>query len=292
MKKFFSPKEVARLVGIPGSRILYWTRLGLMPHIRKPRRRLWFDFQGLVAARTIKALREQGISLRQIRVCVEKLKKRQPDLATPLSEVRFAASRRRIVLAKKKRRFTPEGQLHLDFGEGDGRLLTLPGSDVHNLFRQALDCELRGAWKEAWDKYLTILSLKPDHPDSLVNLGNILYRQGFAEGAEVHYRQVLRVDPHHAEANFNLANLLEEKGLRAEAVHLYQKALEANPEFAEACFNLARTLEKEGNLKLARKYWLAYLDLEPTGDLADLLKKRLAEELTPKDEQPCHKGKL
>ena len=72
MKKLFTPQEVARLVGIPGGRVRYWTHLGLVPHVRQPPRRVRFDFQGLVTLRTIKALREQGISLHQMRVCVEK----------------------------------------------------------------------------------------------------------------------------------------------------------------------------------------------------------------------------
>lgn len=283
MKRFFTPREVARLLGVPGSRIRYWTRLGLVPHIRRPQRRVQFDFQGLVAARTIKALREQGISLHQIRACVERLKRRHPEMAAPLAEVRFAASRRGLVLAQRKRRFTPEGQLYLDFPETEGRLRTLAGSDSRTLFRQALDFERRGAWKEAFEKYLAVLSLKPGHSDALVNLGNILYRLGFAEGAEAHYRQALQADPGHPEANFNLGNLLEDKGLMEEAVHHYQKALDADPEFAEACFNLAQTLEKMGNRKLARQYWLAYLKLEPSSEVADYLKERLAKETTAED---------
>ncbi len=278
MKKYFSPKEVARLAGVPGGRLRYWTRLGLVPHLRPKQRRLRFEFQGLVAARTIKALREQGVSLHRIRACVEKLKKRHPDIAEPLSEVRFFAARHRLVLALKRRRFTPEGQLHLEFPEAGSQVIDLGGPDIPALFRQALDCERRGAWKEAWEKYLAILSLKPDHPDSLVNLGNILYRWGFAQGAEAHYRQALKADPGHAVANFNLANLLEEKGLLGEAAQLYQRALDADPEFVEACYNLARTLEKQGNRKLARQYWLAYLELEPSGEMADFLRRHLADE--------------
>lgn len=283
MKRFFTPKEVGRLLGVPGSRVRYWTRLGLVPHIRRPQRRVQFDFQGLVAARTIKALREQGISLHQIRACVERLKKRHPELAVPLAEVRFAASRRGLVLAQRKRRFTPEGQLYLDFLKTEGHLRTLAGPDSRTLFRQALEFERQGAWKEALEKYLAVLSLEPGHPDALVNLGNILYRQGLAEGAEVHYRQALQADPGHPEANFNLANLLEEKGLMAEAVHHYQQALAAEPEFAEACFNLARILEKMGHRKLARQYWLAYLELEPSGEVADSLREHLTKETTADD---------
>ena len=278
VEKHFTPQEVARLVGIPGGRIRYWTRLGLVPHVRQPKRRLWFDFQGLVALRTIKELRDQGVSLHKIRACVEKLKKRHPEITEPLSQVRFFATRRKIVLAQKRRRFSPEGQLHLDFTEESSRIVPLAGPDSGALFLQALDCERRGAWEEAREKYAAILALKPDHPDALVNLGNILYRWRFQEGAEAHYRQALTSDPDHVEANFNLANLLEEKDRLDEAVVHYQQALEADPGFPEACFNLARTLEKRGDVRLAREYWLRCLTLEPEGEWAAYLRKRLEEE--------------
>ena len=139
MKKHFTPQEVARLVGIPGGRVRYWTRLGLVPHVRQPRRRLWFDFQGLVALRTIKELRDQGVSLHKIRACVEKLKKRHPEITEPLSQVRFFATRRKIVLAQKRRRFTPEGQLHLDFTQGSSRIVPLAEPDPGGVIGQLYD---------------------------------------------------------------------------------------------------------------------------------------------------------
>jgi len=205
VKKYFSPQEVARLVGISDARVRYWTRLGLVPCRRRPRRRLRYDFQGLVALRTIKDLRHQGVSLRHLRTCVEKLKKRHPDITAPLAQVRFAATRRRIIaVARQQRWFTPEGQLHLDFPREAGRVIPLPGADPGALFFQALDCERQGAWEEAREKYAAILAVRPDHPDALVNLGNILYRWRFPEGAEMHYRRALEADPEHVEANFNL----------------------------------------------------------------------------------------
>jgi tetratricopeptide (TPR) repeat protein len=278
VKKLFSPQEVARLAGIPGGRVRYWTHMGLVPHVRQPPKKLKFTFQGLVAVRTIKELREQGVSLHQIRACVEKLKKRHPEIAAPLCEVRFLAFRRKILLARKRRRFTPDGQLHLDFAEAGNRIVRLAEPDTGALFLQALESEGRGDWEKAREKYAAILALKPDHPDALVNLGNILHRWRFTEGAEAHYRQALDADPEHAEANFNLANLLEEKGWLDEAVQLYRKSLDANPEFSEACFNLARTLEKQGKADLARDYWQRCLDLEPAGEWAEYLRERLKED--------------
>ncbi|MDI6854680.1 MAG: tetratricopeptide repeat protein [Deltaproteobacteria bacterium] len=275
MKKLFTPQEVARLAGIAEARVRYWTRLGLVPHTRRPPKRLWFDFQGLVALRTIKELRDQGVSLHKIRACVEHLKKRRPEIAEPLSQVRFAASRQRIVLSQKQRCFTPEGQLHMNFSAPAGRVIPLAGADLGALFLQALNCEGRGALEEAREKYAAILALKADHPDALVNLGNILYRWRHLEGAESHYRQALEADPAHAEANHNLANLLEEKGRLDEAVLHYQQALEAEPTFSEACLNLARTLEKQGKIDSARKYWRRYLELEPVGEWAEFLKNYL-----------------
>ena len=65
MKKLYDQREVSKLTGISESQIRYWDRQGLITHLEKDRGRLWFDFQSLVAFRTVRDLRRQGVSLRQ-----------------------------------------------------------------------------------------------------------------------------------------------------------------------------------------------------------------------------------
>ena len=287
MTKEYYFKEVSRLLGISEGRLRRWARQGLVTCRRRSRQGLAFDFQGLVALRTVKRLRSHGVSLRRIKKCVDTLKRLHPDLEQPLAQSRIQGGPR-LIVTQKNRRFTPEGQLCLDFSGEGSKPVSLPGDQVGRLFLMALEKEHLGEWDRAKRLYTLILALKPDHPDALVNLGNILYRLGFPEGAAAHYVKALEGEPQHPEANYNLANILEEQGYLQEAVTLYRRALEGESHFPEACFNLARVLERLGNLKGAREYWRRYLDLDPQGDWACYIKTRLQDPRgeSPKDPPP------
>jgi tetratricopeptide (TPR) repeat protein len=280
-------KEVSRLLGISEGRLRRWARLGLVAGQRRSRQGLTFDFQGLVALRTVKHLRSRGIPLRRIKKCVDTLRRLYPELAEPLAQARVQGGRA-LVVAQKNRRFTPEGQFFLNFSGTETETLTLPQEQVGKLFLMAVEKENAGEWEGAKKLYTLILALKPDHPDALVNLGNILYRLGFPEGAAAHYAKALEGNILHPEANYNLANLLEEQGNLQEAAALYRRALKKEPCFLEACFNLARVLERLGDQKGARKYWRRYLDMDPQGDWACYIKCSLQDPKgDPSEDNPC-----
>lgn len=277
MKKLYDQREVSRLTGISESRIRYWDRQGLITNREKERGRLWFDFQGLVAFRTVRDLRRQGISLRRIRNCVEKLRQIMPGLKQPLSEVRISLVGGQLILGKNRRRFTPEGQLFIDFAGVESAAVTPAAAAEEELFFQALEDEDAGRLSEAREKYEKILATVPEHVDALVNLGTILFLSGHVPQAASRYLQALALNPDHVEANYNLANLLEEQGEPDAAILFYKKAIQLEPAFAEAHFNLAVALETLGNTRGARKHWRRYLELEPDSKWADFIKERLKE---------------
>lgn len=278
MKTLFATREVARILGLNQARIRYWAHLGLVPCQERPRKRPWLPFKGLVALRTIKALREQGVSLHQIRACVEKLKRCRPDLADPLAEVRFSVVHRRLVLTQRRRRFSPEGQLHFDFSGERREPPTLTIASPSEAFLRAMEFEQLGALQEAGELYAAVLAFSSEPPDALLNMGSMLHRCGFIEGAAAHFRQALAADPRHPAAHYHLGNLLEERADFEEAIRHYRQALEENPEFAEACFNLARVLEKTGDATGAKSYWRLYLELDPRGEWAEFLLQRLKDD--------------
>ncbi len=277
MKKLYDQREVSRLTGISESQIRYWDRQGLITHLEKDRGRLWFDFQSLVAFRTVRDLRRQGVSLRKIRSCVEKLRQIMPSLKQPLSEVRISLVQDQLVLGKNRRRFTPEGQLFMDFAGEEIAKVTQAIEASDELFFQALEDEDAGRLSEAREKYEKILATTPDHVDALVNLGTILFLSDAETAAASHYLQALAINPDHVEGNYNLANLLEGQGELDAAVLFYKKAIQAEPEFADAHFNLAMVLEALGNGAQAREYWRRYLELDPESKWVDFIKKRLDE---------------
>ncbi len=277
MKKLYDQREVSRLTGISESQIRYWDRQGLITPQEKDRGRLWFDFQSLVAFRTVKNLRRQGVSLRRIRKCVEKLRQIMPGLKQPLSEVRISLIDDQLILGKNRRRFTPEGQLCIDFAGEERAPVPLAGAAGDELFFQALEDEEAGRLDEAQAKYEAILATVPDHVDALVNLGNILFLAGSEQAAASRYLQALAANPDHVEANYNLANLLEDRGELDAATLFYRKAIQMEPEFADAHFNLAMVLEALSNAKGAREHWRRYLELDPASQWADFIKRRLEE---------------
>lgn len=277
MKKLYDQREISRLLGISEGRVRYWDRKGLIPHREKTRGALWFDFQALVAFRTVRELRRQGVSLGRIRKCVEKLRQLMPELKQPLAEVRLSIQRDRIILGKNRVKFTPEGQRCLDFDGWENQPISLPAETHEVLFFQALEDEEAGRLSEARQKYETILAARPDHVDALVNLGNLLYVAGSETGAAASYLQALSFNPDHVEGNYNLANLLEERGELASAAIFYRKAIQGDPEFADAHFNLAMVLEGIGDGPGARSHWQRYLELNPASQWADYIKKRLEE---------------
>ena len=191
-----------------------------------------------------------------------------------LAEVNLAIYGNQVVVGKDKLQFTPEGQILVNFSSPGKSPVPLPVNSTEELFFQALEHEYRGEWNRAQEKYESLLKTKPEHPDTLVNLGNIRYRQGSMEEAEQCYRKALWFDPDHVEANYNLANLLEDREDLNYAVLFYSRSVHGDPEFADAHFNLGMVLERLGNIEGAKKHWRIYLDLDPTSEWADYLQPR------------------
>jgi tetratricopeptide (TPR) repeat protein len=208
---------------------------------------------------------------------VKKLRKIMPGLKEPLSEVRISLVRDQLVLAKNCRRFTPEGQLFMDFSPEENANVFSATEACDELFFQALEDEDAGRLSEARQKYEKILAAQPDHVDALVNLGTILFLSDAETAAASRYLQALAINPDHVEGNYNLANLLEGQGELDAAVLFYKKAIQAEPEFADAHFNLAMVLEGLGNRARAREHWRRYLELDPESKWVEFIKRRLEE---------------
>jgi tetratricopeptide (TPR) repeat protein len=277
VKQLYDQREVSRLTGVSESQIRYWDRQGLITHREKDRGRLWFDFQSLVAFKTVRDLRRHGVSLHRIRNCVEKLRQIMPGLKQPLAEVRIALVENQLILGKNHRRFTPEGQLFIDFNGAASAPVRPAAKASEDLFFLALEDEDAGRLSEAREKYEKLLDAVPDHVDALVNLGTILFLGGRETEAATRYLQALALNPDHAEANYNLANLMEGQGELDAAILFYKKAIQVEPEFADAHFNLAMILEALGNAARAQEHWRRYLELDPESKWAEFIKGRLEE---------------
>lgn len=83
---------VLKVVGISYDQLRYWAKIGFikpsMKSAKKGSRRL-YSFGDLIRLKTAKSLLESGISLQKIRKSVDYLKKHEPEIKEPLSELKF-----------------------------------------------------------------------------------------------------------------------------------------------------------------------------------------------------------
>jgi tetratricopeptide (TPR) repeat protein len=273
-----------RIAGISENQIRYWDKIGLVPAVKKDKGRLLYDFKALIALRTIRRLLDGGMSTRKIRQDLAKLKQLLPEIENPLAELRITLQGKRVLVRRNETQFTPEGQMQIRFEETRPPEAALRMRSVEDSFFGALSLEEEGNLSKALAQYTALLKVQPDHPDALVNMGNIRHRQGLTAAAEQCYRKALQANPDHTEANYNLANIFEFRGELENAVLFYIKSIHADPEFADAHFNLARTLERIGQRARARKHWRIYLKLDPSKVWADFIRDRLKD----KDENEGH----
>ena len=171
------------------------------------------------------------------------------------------------------------------------------GGTPAGLFAAAVAQHQAGAFAEAERRYRYILSLYPDHADSLHNLGLLALQRGDATAAaeligkaiklndrvgDYHYnialawRALHRMDevaahleravelrPDHAMAHLNLGNVRREQGRLADAARCYERASALNPNSAAPRINLANVLAEQGRWNAAVAAYRQALVLEP-----------------------------
>lgn len=86
--------------------------------------------------------------------------------------------------------------------------------------------------------YRKILAFKPNHVETLHNIGVILMKQGKIDDALISFNKVIELNPEHAIAYNNIGGLLRRQGHLADALKAYHKAISINPELENAHYNL------------------------------------------------------
>lgn len=84
--------------------------------------------------------------------------------------------------------------------------------------------------------------LRPNFPEALNNLGDLLRLRGRPEEAEACCKEALRLKPDYVPAQLILGNALREAGRFHEAEPFYRAALERNPVWPEVLNNLGTLL--------------------------------------------------
>jgi Tfp pilus assembly protein PilF len=102
-------------------------------------------------------------------------------------------------------------------------------------------------------------------------------KRGAWDEATWELRNAVRWWPDCAWAHYELGTALSSKEVTDEAVAEYRKAVQLDPTFLDALVRLAEELDAKGERKQARKYWERALKEEKSPEVAERIKKRLAE---------------
>ncbi len=123
----------------------------------------------------------------------------------------------------------------------------MAGSDLQNLFSQAIQHHQTGNLAEAEALYNQILAELPDNANILGNLGLLYKDLGRLPEAEECLSKVLEKDPDNPNNHINLGAVFEEKGDVAKATASYRQALALSPDNPMALNNLGKVLHQQGN---------------------------------------------
>ena len=119
---------------------------------------------------------------------------------------------------------------------------------IYNLGNILKACE---QWDEAISCYERTLSLKFENPSAMNNLGICLMKVERYEQSVIVLKHAVSLQPGFAGAWLNLGNAFKEQKKLDESITSLRKAIECNPNFADAYFNLANVLNEKGEVEQA-----------------------------------------
>jgi DNA-binding transcriptional MerR regulator len=283
----FSPREVAKLLGLTAARLRSLDKASIVSPSAMRNGRRAYTFQDLIALRATHDLLARQIRLKDVVQAIGALRRALPRVTRPLQELRIVSDGRRVVVQAEDGVYEPvSGQMVLDFRVDEVRddvVRVLRQESAGARARSAYDLYMRAStldedpstFAEAEALYKKATELDPHLAIAYTNLGNIRFRQGDEPGAEALYRKALEIDDRQPEAHYNLGYVMLERGYASRAVTYFEAALKADPRFADAHFNIAMAYEALEDKARARVHWKKYLEVEPTGTWADIARDHL-----------------
>jgi len=284
----YTAQDVARMLGLPPSRLRAYLRSGVLSPERGTHGELRFSFQDLLVLRAGEGLVRERVPPRRVQSALRKLRASLPA-GRPLTGLQLGAEGNLVVARDGAARWQVEsGQVLLDLEPAPTRahadvppraLLDLPRraadaplGDSGDVVPPTLDelyelgCDLEEtdpAHAEA--SYRQVLARAPRHADAHINLGRLMHERGDLAAAEEHYLAALLHRPDDPTATFNLGVALEDGGRVAEALEAYERAIVLNAQNADAHYNAARLYERGGDYGASLRHLRAYRDLTRRG---------------------------
>src|SRR6266404_1374152 len=223
----FGAADVARILGVPVSRVYAMTRAELCQPARHGRA-FEFSFQDLVLLRAAHDLIQKKVPTRRVRQALRELSRHLAP-GRPLSAVRICADGRQVVVRDGRTAWEPDsGQMVLQF-------------DLRKLARDA------GVIAPTAARRPVTIARKPDRRRAAFVWFDqaLALEQDDPGAARAAYLQALEINPLMSDAYINLGRLMHEAGDRREAMRLYRLALEQAPDDPVAHYNVALVLEDD-----------------------------------------------
>ena len=99
MKSFFTPREVAQIVGISYRQIQYWDKTNFVrPSYRRKGKYRLYTFLDLVQLKLARTLRSSKVSIQRLRATMASLKTMLANVNKPLVELTFLVDGSRILI--------------------------------------------------------------------------------------------------------------------------------------------------------------------------------------------------
>lgn len=283
-ERIYGVRELTRILTLTPKRAAQLRRLDLV------RGGVGYTFRDLLALRAAAALLDAGATVRQIRQALDALRRQDPSMRQPLTEVRFVLDGSRLLAQSERVRFDPRtGQTVLDLDAGTlaadaaatlvtglVRPLAPPAEQADIWFERASEWDADPEqWEDAIEAYRRVVAVDPSYAAAWNNLGLLLHRLGRHDEARAAYARGLTEDPQCAEAAYNLGSLAEDEGDAEEAIRRYRDALAVSPDYADAHFNLAGALARSGRNDEAVGHWQRYLELDAGSPWARIARAHL-----------------
>jgi Tfp pilus assembly protein PilF len=117
----------------------------------------------------------------------------------------------------------------------------------------------------------------PKDYESLVHMGNQIYDQGnFTMAAEI-YRRALEIDGSSPDVRTDYGACLNAMGLPQRAVDQFTIVVREHPTHRISHFNLGIVYRNMNRTDSAKYFWEKFLELEPTGEMADAARRYIAQ---------------
>ncbi len=99
MKSFFTPKDVAQIVGISYRQIQYWDKTSFIkPSYRRKGKYRLYTFGDLIQLKVAKTLRDHNFSIQRLRKTIKSLRSLLPQVSHPMTDLTFLIEGDRILV--------------------------------------------------------------------------------------------------------------------------------------------------------------------------------------------------